>query len=293
MFRSGVYSIGIIRSSVSVHERSSQERVDPQITGSERINKLLAELKNEDLINEDPARLANIIEKLGQLRAVKAIPDLIEYLDFRIIHDWEGTGMLLHPLPPGGDFPAVGALGSIGKPALRELIKVIKNENPESVRSRKAGEAIQEIFRDDLNNALEYLNSEMSKADSPEKRENLNKLKIEILCPRDRDCVIRRIIRWGNDKDIAAIPELIRYLDYERIYPEPPQPAENLPKSEGDEVIGVEVGKTITISGHYPATGALIPNRKSILTSLDRSYRNRRTGNNKSNECLIHHRIVL
>jgi hypothetical protein len=115
----------------------SQEKPKSKVLNKE-VTQLLEIIKNRNLVTESPDKLAQAIEALGQRRITEAIPDLIEYLDFRRIHKWEGTGVILHPLPKEGDYPAVGALFSMGKPALPVLIKVVEENDIDSIKSKNA-----------------------------------------------------------------------------------------------------------------------------------------------------------
>jgi|GEM_PF-5515753 len=75
--------------------------------------------------------------------------------------------------------------------------------------------------------------------------------------------VVAAIKILGDMKAKEAIPELIKYLDYEKKY------NDEQPKYvEGVKVDGMEIGKTIPLSGRYPATIALFQIGKPALPAL-------------------------
>jgi hypothetical protein len=140
------------------------------------VTKLLETIKNKNLVTENPKKLAQAIEELGQRQISEAVPELIEYLNFRRIHDWEGSGLVLHPLPEEGDYPAVGALFSIGKPAMPALIKAIEEKDTNSIESKNALKTIQLIFRDDLSEAVKHLEKAMKDSTTQEGQRRLLKV---------------------------------------------------------------------------------------------------------------------
>ena len=77
------------------------------------------------------------------------------------------------------------------------------------------------------------------------------------------EVILAAIKTLGNKKSTQSIPELIKYLDYEKLYPS--RQPENV---EGVKVDGFEVGRTITVSGRYPATEALIRISEPALPAL-------------------------
>ena len=150
----------------------SQEKVEVNALNTD-VAELLVTLKNKQLATENPEKLAHTIEELGQRQVSEAVPDLIDYLNFRRIHDWEGTGLVLHPLPKEGDYPAVGALFSIGKPSLPLLLKVIEEKEKDCIESKNALKTIQSIFRDDLSKGVEYLENAAAKSTVKNTKQNL------------------------------------------------------------------------------------------------------------------------
>ena len=77
------------------------------------------------------------------------------------------------------------------------------------------------------------------------------------------EIIFAAIQTLGDVKSNEAIPELIKYLDYEKVY------IINQPKYvEGVEVDGTEIGRTIPISGYYPATAALFKIGEPALPAL-------------------------
>jgi hypothetical protein len=164
------YKAALMQDKATTIER--QEKPKSKVLNKE-VTQLLEIIKNRNLVTESPDKLAHVIEVLGQRRITEAIPDLIEYLDFRRIHKWEGTGVVLHPLPKEGDYPAVGALFSIGKPALPVLIKVVEENDIDSVKSKNALKIIQLIFREDLSEGVKYLESQLINSTSQDGKQRL------------------------------------------------------------------------------------------------------------------------
>jgi hypothetical protein len=88
---------------------------------------------------------------------------------------------------------------------------------------------------------------------------------IEILRKREAssEVILAAIKTLGDKRAKEAVPDLIKYLDYERQF-DSRRPA----YAGGVKVDGTEVGRTITISGRYPATAALIQIGKHSLLAL-------------------------
>lgn len=88
---------------------------------------------------------------------------------------------------------------------------------------------------------------------------------IEVLKKRDKsiEVIFAAIKTLGDKKAKEAIPELIKYLDYEKVY------AYKQPEYAGSvKIDGTEIGRTIPLEGRYPATGALFQIGKSSLPAL-------------------------
>lgn len=88
---------------------------------------------------------------------------------------------------------------------------------------------------------------------------------IEILRKREAppDIIITAIQTLGRLKAKEAIPELIRYLDFKKEYPTK-QPE----FIDGIKIDGTELGRTIPLSGIYPAAGALFQIGEPAIPAL-------------------------
>ncbi|HEX8567992.1 MAG TPA: hypothetical protein VF648_20305 [Pyrinomonadaceae bacterium] len=164
------YKAALMQDKTTLIQR--QEKPKSKVLNKE-VKQLLETIRNRNLVTESPDKLAQAIEALGQRQITEAIPELIDFLDFRRIHKWEGTGVILHPLPKEGDYPAVGALFSIGKLALPALIKVVEENDIDSIKSKNALQTIQLIFRENLSEGVKYLESEMIKSTSQDGKQRM------------------------------------------------------------------------------------------------------------------------
>jgi hypothetical protein len=110
------------------------------------------------------------------VRAVKAIPDLINLLGFRSSYRWEGVSGP-HIVRPTSvvHYPAREALIEIGKLALPALLEVVETRDLGSVESRNARYTIRGIFRDEQGKADEFLKEAAARASSPEAKRRLLK----------------------------------------------------------------------------------------------------------------------
>jgi hypothetical protein len=130
----------------------------------EEIAQLIALIRNSQLRIEDPNKVVEAINKLGEMKAASAVDDLAQLLTFRLVSLGERlTGMRTEA---DARFPAVSALYLIGNPALPALVKVIENFNEQDLMSRNAREAIFSIFRGKLSEGVKYINEAASRSSS-------------------------------------------------------------------------------------------------------------------------------
>ena len=114
----------------------------------EEIAQLIAIIRNSQLRIEDPEKVVEAINKLGEMKAVSAVDDLAQILSFRLVSQGERlTGITTEA---DQRFPAVSALYLIGKPALPALVKVIENFDEQDLMSRNARHTMVSIFREKL-----------------------------------------------------------------------------------------------------------------------------------------------
>jgi hypothetical protein len=140
-----------------------------------RITELLSIIREPQIQDREPARLIKAIEELGDLKAIKAIDDLIQLLNLKreikpatVQLDGIEIVDLDHPIVDSDLYPAVIALYHIGKPALPALVNVIKNTENDSLNYSNALCALKYIFRDDTKQGATYLRNLALQASSEE-----------------------------------------------------------------------------------------------------------------------------
>lgn len=140
--------------------------------------RLIGILRNEKLYQSEPEKVVNAILKLGDLRSVAAIDDLVKLLDFKrtFPSDKNVDPTESHPVSLTGRYPAGGALFQIGKPALPALMKVIESHRCSDIKSQVASETIIGIFRDDYTQAVKLSRQASAKSTSAEVKQCFNKL---------------------------------------------------------------------------------------------------------------------
>jgi hypothetical protein len=116
---------------------------------------LVRYLTDHETRREDAACISDTILYLEAKRDPEAAPVLSQYLDFaRPITPGEKEG--INPFGRAR-YPAVTALADIGKPALPSLIKVIRNNDSNSLVFKNAVAAEMSIHRADVVEGVEYL----------------------------------------------------------------------------------------------------------------------------------------
>jgi hypothetical protein len=139
---------------------------------------LLTILRDEHLREHQPERVAKAIERLGEMKSVGAVDQLVQLLTFRRTFPWENNNLDViqedHPVTPLGRYPAAGALFQIGKPALPALIKVIETEETGSLAGENAIYTVTQIFRDSPARWAEYLKDAATRASSPQAARRLS-----------------------------------------------------------------------------------------------------------------------
>jgi hypothetical protein len=152
--------IALFATGISKVGAGSMSRVTPQESREDEIVRLISDLRDTRVRQDDPERLIKAIERLGDLKATAAIDDLIQLIGFRRTFSWErndGFVVERQPITPGNRYPAVSALFQIGKPALPALVQVIEGSESNSIESTNATYAVQSIFRENLPEGVKYL----------------------------------------------------------------------------------------------------------------------------------------
>ena len=138
---------------------------------------LLTLLRDEQLREHEPERVAKAIERIGDLRSVDDIEDLIKLLTFSRNIQKEIIGDTIvgeHFITPFARYPAAGALFRIGKPSLPGLMGVIRTEDTASLASENALYTLMQIFRDAPSQGVEYLKEAATGEPSPEAARGLS-----------------------------------------------------------------------------------------------------------------------
>ena len=106
----------------------------------------LMELLKGDLQSTTPECIEQAVVRLGDFREASAAAVLVNFLDFkRPLNEREKLGINMR----WERFPAVGALFSIGKPAIPALLATLRSEKITEVARQNAIRAVSTIFRDD------------------------------------------------------------------------------------------------------------------------------------------------
>lgn len=135
---------------VSKGQRIEQEEAATVESGKEIEKRLLETIRNEQLKQSDPDSFRRAIRRLGEIRSVAAIDDLIKLLSFRAHYpsDDDIDHTESHPIGLLGRYIAGSALSEIGEPALPALVKVIETHDCKDIESEVAGEAIIYAIKD-------------------------------------------------------------------------------------------------------------------------------------------------
>jgi len=136
----------------------------------------IAFLRDRQAQSSDPIGFVRVIERLGEMRSVAAIDDLINLITFkRTLQEEAPVSPIQRALPVGtlSVYPATGALFHIGEQALPALTAVIKAGNSEALASENAFYTVMAIFREDREAGVEYLESAANHAHSAKESKKL------------------------------------------------------------------------------------------------------------------------
>ena len=123
-----------------------QEVSEAMVERDREINSWLKVLQDPSSRNMDPEKLARAIERLGQLKAISAIDEIVKFLDFR--RPGAESGPFLSTLPAQSTtYPAIGALEEFRDEALSSLALVIVDETAVQLSRENAIHAVTLIFR--------------------------------------------------------------------------------------------------------------------------------------------------
>lgn len=138
---------------------------------------LLTILRDKQIQEREPERVAKVIERLGEIKSVEAIDDLVQHLTFSRNIQQEKIGDVVvgeRFITLFGRYPAAGALFQIGKPALPALIKVIGAEETGSLAGENAIHTVTQIFRDSPAEGVSYLKDAAANASTAQAARRLS-----------------------------------------------------------------------------------------------------------------------
>ncbi len=154
----------------------AQVQSSPAGERRDKIENLLATIRDPKLRQSDPERVVAAIQALGRMKAVEAVDDLAKLLAFRRTFPWEtGRGPIqeFHIETPASRYPAVGALMEIGEPSLPAMIRVIKSYELTSLESRNAMEVVSYLFRGRRQAAIDFLRAAGEHTATPKEAQRL------------------------------------------------------------------------------------------------------------------------
>lgn len=158
MFSSSAWTMGLRQ--VPSDSRSESRKAEIQ-----RLRQLI---RDKEIQEQDPEQVDRAMRRLGELKAVEAIDDLIALLAFKHPKEMETVGSHY-----GDGYRAKSALFAIGEPALPALVHALSENEIGSIEYKNARSAVMSIFRDRLPEGAKYLREQASRADSPIARERL------------------------------------------------------------------------------------------------------------------------
>jgi hypothetical protein len=91
---------------------------DPVVTErTERIKELIAVVEDDSLVKKNRLKIHKAMVRLGRMKAVEAVPAIVERLDLHIAESGRLV-IMSEPRPYEDAYPAMQALMAIGEPAL-------------------------------------------------------------------------------------------------------------------------------------------------------------------------------
>lgn len=173
-----IATLGINVISQNTEKANNKFMVEQSQTGLQNSDKETQQLIEVLKKREESAEVIfAAIKTLGDKKAKEAIPELIKYLNYEKVYAYKQSeyagGVKIdgteigRTIPISGRYPATGALFKIGEPALPALVKVIEEEESNSVRSQNALYAIQQVFVEDGLKAVLYLEKTIPESLTP------------------------------------------------------------------------------------------------------------------------------
>lgn len=141
-----------------------QSRAEDEET---ELSRLLAIIRDNKLRESNPQMVVRAIDRLGELKPISAIDDLVGLLGFKDpSRESKHPYLRLQISPFRQPYPAVSALLEIGKPVLPALVKAVETHEPGSLMSENAIYAIVWVHPEEPAAAVRYLEDAAEKATS-------------------------------------------------------------------------------------------------------------------------------
>jgi hypothetical protein len=135
----------------------------------------IATVMNHEWRATSPRCVAAAIRVLTPYSTARAIPALIDALDFKIEPN------VARRVIPAESYPAIGALIYRGKQALPALVGVLREQGAETIKGKNALETIGFIFSDARDQAISYLRAAADEQHNDRAAINLYKA-IDVAC---------------------------------------------------------------------------------------------------------------
>lgn len=175
-------------SSVRIPGHSARHQ-GKEVPATDELKALLATLRDSEVREREPERLAAAIDRVRQLRYKEAVPELVALISFRRPEPKTADDAARDDLRVMTDFlwyPAMGALAEIGVPAAEALSLAILEDEGRTMATSRALSVLFQIFRYRPADGVDFLNELAAKVRMPDtarlvtsKADDLRKLMTE------------------------------------------------------------------------------------------------------------------
>jgi HEAT repeat protein len=249
-----IFAIVLSGAAMGMSAQSTGVERHPCYDSSAGEDQLIDFLHREATTRTDPACIEQAIERLGATRSIKAVPTLIELLDFPepLSMNEEAVRSLISGSHYTLRYKAIEALFNIGLPAIPNLLHILRDPYAPPIQLKNALDAYLDIRREDFINARKYVSSEMA-IGCPSLQDATEQALISFLEENKgralndhSNCVASTIVRLGMSSSLKAIKILLDYINYES-----PDTA-----STGPEILDPDRPQLYRFQ-HHPAVTAL------------------------------------
>jgi len=114
------------------------------------------------------------IKKLGEAKHQTAIPALVRLIEFRRPKsDAEKLGIYIRLQDTGEKYPAVRALGEIGRSSMPAILAVISSQSTSDLSQRNAVDALMQFYQYHASEGIAVLRRQQDAASDPESKNRL------------------------------------------------------------------------------------------------------------------------